>query len=618
MSSISTPSKPFHFFDVPEAQNLNLDFEYNFFVSDETVDESGNDAVRGNLSQRFLDKGTANLGNLNSRIPRYIKLQWSVKDTPKPTMGNKSRIDRGINQAKMKELLSKGKIYTETLASGKDHDSYFFGNNDLPDMLNNMWISRFTALGLDEASREEMLSVIAEGSSIDNDELEAMLPPLNQRGGILRNYLKAEKTSWGAGALNTSYAPFAIRPHVDRANDPYFNATVTKFMDALSQLEPDDRCHVTNAEYVFDVPWDNIQRTSDASFIGEAVVVGYVFEKWREWQGKKYKMPAVVVVGENNRNAYDSEVAYGQTYLYSCRTVARVRVPFTDFDTGQTYIGTFFLASRPTSVVRKTCLEERIPSWPPDVNFYYDFANNSLRLTWAPPVNSQQDIKYIQIFRRKSIEEPFTLMKHFDFDDSVIRMESKEHIETTLIENRLSIEMNGNGQGYPTTWIDSEFGRESSYIYAIVAIDARQNSSAYSAQIQVTFDQTKNKIHKKLVSYGGAPKAYPNWYLKENFFSDCIKDSMHHNVRIYFDPECYTICRTVDGQITRTKHVVTTKPGISPPEAKYVFQFINTDRLLESKLDVMIDDSRIKRQNQSIRRSENILSTGIDFSGDLL
>ena len=53
MSSNSMPSKPVHFFDVPEVKNFEAELSYNFFVPDESVDESGNEALNGNLSRRF-------------------------------------------------------------------------------------------------------------------------------------------------------------------------------------------------------------------------------------------------------------------------------------------------------------------------------------------------------------------------------------------------------------------------------------------------------------------------------------------------------------------------------------------------------------------------------------
>ena len=440
--SVSTPTKPFHFFDVPEVARLSPKFVYNFYQNDETIDESGTQGVRGNLGRKYKNRRGKDITNLNARVPRYVRLDWVVQDCGKPSMNTRqSRGQKKFDRKQLQYLLDQGLIYTETLASGKDHDSYFFGNQSLPSSLNNMWNTRFTSLDRPVSSRKKMMMVVSQKSQVDNETLEEMLPTVSRAGNPTGGYLAAEKVVWGAGSINTSYAPFVLRSHVDRGNDLLWPETVSKFLDATKRFEVDDRCHVSNAEYVFDVPFVHVEKSSSTNFVGSSRIVGYVFEKWREWKGKRYKMPAVIAVGQNLRTAFDSEVAYGQTYMYSARTIAEIQVPFTDYETGKTFIGTFFLASRPSSIYRETCTEDRDPPWPADINFYFDYAKKNLRLTWAPPVNSQQDVKYIQIYRRSSVEEPFTLLKHFDFDDSVIRIPMKENIPLNLRPMRQGLRM---------------------------------------------------------------------------------------------------------------------------------------------------------------------------------
>ena len=83
MSVESIPSQPLSIFDVPEMQGIEAKFFYNFFVADETIDESGNEALNGNLSSRFLRRGTVDTTNLNARQPRYATITFGLKDTKK-------------------------------------------------------------------------------------------------------------------------------------------------------------------------------------------------------------------------------------------------------------------------------------------------------------------------------------------------------------------------------------------------------------------------------------------------------------------------------------------------------------------------------------------------------
>ena len=80
MSVKSLPSKPIQFFDLPEVINLTADFFYNFFIADEQINEQGRKIADGNLSQRISRAGEK---NLSSRVPRFVKLEYRVRDTKK-------------------------------------------------------------------------------------------------------------------------------------------------------------------------------------------------------------------------------------------------------------------------------------------------------------------------------------------------------------------------------------------------------------------------------------------------------------------------------------------------------------------------------------------------------
>ena len=585
MSSESIVSRPLHFFDVPEVTSLSAGFSYNFFVADEKINESGGEAINGNLSTRFLRKGTVDTTNLNARTPRYIKLDFGVQDTKKSMLATKNSAIKST-RSEIKKALGEGKIYTETQAAGVDFDSYVFSNEQLQVNLENFFRRRLTSFGEEEASPLELLTMLSEESEVDSDLLESLLPPtirLSDNESEIP-FFENEKREYVIGLLNTSYSPTMFRKAAEVGNSLRLDDTTYKFCSAIDALQPDLNKYVSNAEYLFDVPFIDVELTEDANFVAQADVVGFVFEKTRIYQGKRYPMPPVIAVGPNIRTAYDDEVAYGMTYEYCARTIAKFRVPLTDYDTGEVFIGTFLLASRPASEAKTTITENRRPEPPGDINFYYNYDDDNLSVTWAPPVNPQRDVKYLQVFRRSTTDESFQLLVHYDWDDSVIRSQTKEYIDPDLMQVKTCM---------PTYYIDSEFDKTKTYIYALVAIDARQLSSEYSTQIRVSFDESKNRITKEFVSYSGAPKQYPNWYLKENFFVDSMKDSTHSNLSIYFDPEAYTLTRGSGEDIPA---FCTTSLD---PLAKYIFQLINVDRLDEAQISVTIDESRLQDASKS-------------------
>ena len=77
-----------------------------------------------------------------------------------------------------------------------------------------------------------------------------------------------------------------------------------------------------------------------------------------------------------------------------------------------------------------------------------------------------------------------------------------------------------------------------------------------------------------------------------------MKDSAHSNVNIYFNPEAYTLIRG------NGESVPAFFPTSVDPLAKYVFQFINTDRLLEQKFEATIDNSNFIKDMQQEQELE--------------
>ena len=597
MSIESIPSQPLSIFDVPEMQEIEAKFFYNFFVADETVDESGNDAVNGNLSSRFLRKGTTDTSNLNTRQPRYATLSFGLKDTKKSILNTKnSSIKSSVDE--IKYALSEGLIFTEDEAAGMIFSSGRQSNEQLPNSIENAIRMRLNSLGKDEATPLELLATIAETSDIDSDLLETMLPPSlssEDESSTYKGFFKKEASVATSMQLSTQYAPMIRRTSVERGTSLGLSQLVENYLSSLQKSKDisTGEQYLSNDDYLFDIPYVDLEAIEDGQFVSEAEVIGFIIQKKRVYKGIRYPMPPIIAMGQNIRTVYDSQIAYGQTYEYTGFTIAKFRVPATNTE-GDTFIKTFLVSSKPAPTITLMAKENRKPDPPTDVNFYFEYDKEDLVITWSPPVNRQRDVKYLQVFRRNTINDPFTLIRQFDFDDSVVRQDPKEYVDPGLDISK---------QGMPTFYIDTEFDKTKSYIYALVTIDARQLSSTYSVQIKVSFDKSKNKIKKEFISYSGAPKQYPNWTLKQNFFVDSMKDSAHKSLQIYFNPEAYTLLK--NGREVIPAFCTTTQD----PNSKYVFQFINTDRLLDQKLEITIDDSIRKN---SKRKQNSKLEQDID------
>lgn len=205
-------------------------------------------------------------------------------------------------------------------------------------------------------------------------------------------------------------------------------------------------------------------------------------------------------------------------------------------------------------------------------------------ITWTFPPNSQQDIKKFQVFRRRTIDEPFLLIKEYDFNDNVSPLPRRENPGPGVSEKIRNPRSFYFDMDFVRQTTDAN--RSSSFIYAVCAVDAHELSSAYSEQFYVTFDPYRNKIVKTLVSHSGAPKPYPNMYLEGDTFIDAIIDEGHDRVRVYFNPEFFEI---VDDSGHTSSAFETDMTG-----GDYKFQFVNTTVQDSEILTVSVNDRRIQ------------------------
>jgi hypothetical protein len=334
------------------------------------------------------------------------------------------------------------------------------------------------------------------------------------------------------------------------------------------------------------------------------VIVGYIVDKVEILpDGRSVAHDPLIIENPNAGMTVDYRVKYNSVYAYNVRTIALFTVPAYNENTNTLAMLKVLVSSSPQSRVYVKTIETAAPPPPSDVNFTWNYERinpttalydqftgksidetgkpGSLLVHWTFPTNSQRDIKKFQVFRRKKINEPFELIKMYDFDDSILRMPDPENPDPQLVEYITS----------PCTFFyDDEFDKEinstqeKSFIYAIAAIDAHGMTSNYSAQYQLWFNPFKNALEKILISHAGAPKPYPNLYLEKDLFVDTINVSGDASKRftLYFNPEFYHLY----DDSGRIKPVLATKQS----GGKYVLQFINKDNQKSASVTITIND----------------------------
>ena len=150
-------------------------------------------------------------------------------------------------------------------------------------------------------------------------------------------------------------------------------------------------------------------------------------------------------------------------------------------------IGHYLVASD-GKTVSVECSENVPPPAPVRINAIIDYRYRAPVITWDFPLNKQRDIKRFQIFKRSSIQEPFTLVAEYDFDNSVIRTVPNE-----FADPKNSFRMERPIKKYRDRDFDLNTDEA---IYAVASVDAHGLSSNLSPQLHLKYDKYTNMLVK--------------------------------------------------------------------------------------------------------------------------
>jgi len=628
----SYPSRPVINVDVPEVKVFSAKFIYNYFTKDERVNDSGEIDPKilennvGNFDQKFIDV-------FDSKIPRFVQINFnpvtitnpikskdlttghqlslgarpkdniSIKDNLKSVHSERQFTNEAFTAIGFQDTGIDGKLFL--LTSGSMARKINSNNERIKRQIDNETSELIDEYNNDKISLADAVRFL-NGNTDDAVSAEFIFDSLNDLSRLGAKFIDKSKKDELINARFKEIKNVDIKSKINNKIVASALKTITSdplsiFTDEVSGLlasaessqkqsirdsEPDS---IDSTEYDFTVSFIGRRRVSSLSFVPNHRVIGYIVDKYEiASDGRFVEHEPIVVENESAKSTIDFKVSYGSTYSYSIRSVVDTEILVSD-ETDEIYAARILISSSPSPRQIVECVENVPPPPPCDFDVSWDHNNKSARLLWSFPLNLQRDIKRFQVFRRSSINEPFQLIKEYDFDNSFVKTHGLETPSANLVE-RLS--------SPKTFYLDNELNRDGNkFIYSVCSIDAHGLTSNYSTQFEVQFDRFKNNIKKKLISSSGAPKSYPNMFLDGDTFVDVIKDSGHTRMSIYFDPEYYSITNSEtvvrnsigDRGIPRRREnlnlLATNQNGGS-----YKMQFINTDLQQSAILDIIVDD----------------------------
>jgi hypothetical protein len=611
--STSQVSKQVYIVDVPEVNHFLASFQYNYFTKDEqTVDIT-------KLSTNAIIKSTDDINSFTIqhstyRAPQFVKLQWKINNLTKTSSD-------GTNVASQKRnnnvnLISDNfdKIITEDTLAYENYLGLSFQNGSIGQEIYTslsgtcqQYTNSDKQTSSDNSARQQMYleSIVPDGVNPEFINVAFSQPLITKGIKYAQNinlndesYLqKLIKIKIGV-QVNTRYLSNMLNvAKVDASTSNYANFNnIQSFSDALGNLNTQNN-DMTLSDYQTFLPYIDVISgvTNVTNYSTE--IVGFIIDKSELLaNGNSVEHQPIFVDNSQANEVIDFRIRYNAYYVYKIRTIYKMYVPAIDELTNDVVLLVVLVSSKPSSQSYAICTENIPPPPVSNLDFVWDYRRinlqsnkpGSLMIHWSFPTNSQRDIKYFQIFRRRTTETAFELIKMYHFNDADVQPQLREKYDSNLVEQLSSPK---------TYFIDDEFVKTSKYIYTVCTMDAHGYISNYGEQFEVWFDRHTNSLQKKLISHSGALRPYPNLYVENDLFVDAIKTSGEHSktMKIYFNPEYY---RLYDEQ-GQNMNLLQTKQH----NGKYKLQFINVDNQKDVVVDINIDDPMGVTEESYVRGS---------------
>jgi len=599
--SASKPSREVHVIDVPDTGNFAARFVYNYHVKDEGTNTSaGVSKVLLTKPGEYFDSRMVDY-LASARAPRYVVFTWKPATYRDRIYGQSpyfqdDTIPRGYIRDNLQKVLSEEHFASEQFTSFNINDQ------SIDRKLYNYISSSANILNAERQEASTQRGVALQTNKLTSEEVDYnflskyLVQPAED--GVffyaldsqrIRNTVVNKLKDFNVQVqLNNSVIHSLVKRAVAFPESTFDSVHLSMYevsrklqgkaqTRGMRELRADDYRTVA-PDYV------KLQamKSVDPGLATRARMIGYIINRHEILDnGQSIALDPIVIENPSAGTTVDLNVKYYGRYQYTVRSVAEFSIPSIVEDTGELVVSKFLIASRPSVPQIVTCTELVPPPPPSDVRFTWDWDTDKLFISWAFPPNPQRDVKQFQVFRRRTTSEPFELVKQIAFDDSEVAGQYGEHPDPRVIEHVTNPKL---------YWVDDEFTRDTTFIYALGTVDAHGMVSMYGPQSQVAYQKYKNKLAVTRVSSGGAPRPYPNLYLKAETFVDSVVESKKHTMKVAFIPEHD---RLVDKNMNDLGFIKTEDRG-----GRYKILAMNTDLATAQTVEIVIKDRRLTSTSQ--------------------
>jgi len=552
--------------DLPTPIVGSAEFTYGYFTPDETLVEAAS-------PKKIVSPDTVKSIQVNS--PRYVTVKIVPPTTKRSTLPNSKLVS--LVRGNLSRIYSSEDVGNTGCTTISVQDTGVLDRGY--DLINRSASLRGITGNFTDITMELGYSL---GNAIDRDLLQS----LGTRYASAGAQFIADRTSIGSG----KFGQIRENPYTAVISDKFVNDIVNSAADTLGVgvtdaaglLDRETKKPQSNArrenqaissnDYITFVDPVSVKESSAKQFYYDTSLVALLVYRKELLPKGDFETRLLDVLPCDAQSFIDFNVKLGSTYFYWTHAVYSVSTSAITANTGQVVTAEILMQSPPSDSYRVKTVDDVPPPPPADFTLRWDYQQKRLVLSWSFPPNPQRDIKYFQVFRRESVDDPFELLVEYDFNDSLLQP----------LRNEKVLENNTTKLSSPiTVHLDSEFAKDSKFIYTVASVDARGMVSNYSTQLEATFDKTRNRLVTKLISPGGAPRPYPNVFLKGDLFLDSIVTTNKRRIKVYFDPEYLKLLDRSGNDLKLFSY---------EGRAKYKVTVVDTDRAEQITLDMSIRD----------------------------
>ena len=613
-----------------EVKRLKSNFVYNFFQKNERVSEINSDFI---INQNGTTTSTSEIENKLRQIPRYNEITWertngsntnipveqiinlnSVNVLKENMISNKEFIKINIKDEYANEQLYKNLETSLLLTQPIDNrdSSLDMANKTIALASNRAGLTGQTKKILIENFTKMKPTGITFASTdyrAGNEKLSNLIDDNVNFNLTINRKLANSIVKFGSSLKENIFQNEfdSINAAADFITNKYLEDFQNNQITNNSEL---DFMLIIGENYLYDI----VERDPNSLDINnldpaEIYLVGYKIEKYELMpNGGIQRYDDIYLSSPYFLKYNDIKIKYGSKYRYIVKNVYKVKKSFIGLTSDESGIPRIFNACFYIESEGKTtsteCIESIPPKPPASFNIGFDYKNKFPILRWNFPSNPQQDIKKFQIFKRNTVNEPFTVLAEYDFDDSVEK--TSQVLEQILPQNKYIL-------NNPTKkYIDYRFKVNDNPIYAIAAVDAHGMTSNYSRQLQFSYNKRENTFRIKMISIENAPKQYPNIYINRDTFVDTMKSSGKDRLNLFFNPEYYQVFKSNLNEISQEDEVSERNLNLIAANAihpTYSIQILNIDNQKDKIINIRIKD----KSGNYVEYSPNAILAPADY-----